>query len=306
MIYSIIIPVYNSTNSLIQLVDRIEKVFNNEIGEDYEIVFVDDHSPNPETWPVLEKLSKNNKKVKSIQLTRNFGQQAATLCGMENSKGEYVVTMDDDLQHLPEEIIKLIDHKEHDIVIGSMQNKKHSMFKRVTSRIKGWFDYVIIGKPKHIRLSPFRLIKRNVVSGMLQIKTPKPFIPALMFYVTKDIYNVKVNHSARLEGKSNYSFFRMVSLFSNLLINNSSLLLRILGVLGILISFASFSYGAFILIKKLIYNESPVGWTSVIVTVLMLGGMILFSIGVIGEYLIRIISGIESKPTFLIKEIRND
>lgn len=304
--YSVVVPVYNSTDSVVELVNRISHVFKSDIKEEFEIILVDDKSPNSKTWQTLVKLANTFTYVRVVQLTRNFGQQCATLCGMEVSKGKYIITMDDDLQHAPEDIPKLILHQEHDVVIAQMVSKKHSYFIKLTSRIKGWFDYILIGKPKDIQLSPFRLIKRTIALGMLKIKTTKPFIPALMFYVSKDVYSVKTEHHSRTEGKSNYSFRKRVSLFSNLLINNSSFLLRMLGMVGVLIASLSFGFGVFIIIEKLIYNQSPLGWTSVIVAVLFLGGMSLFGIGVIGEYLIRIISGVEHKPTYIIREIVNE
>lgn len=304
-LYSIVVPVYNTAQSVVELVERVNRVFSDSIKEEFEIILVDDCSPRKETWPSLVALADKYEFVRVIQLMRNFGQQSATMCGFEYSRGKFIITMDDDLQHRPEDIPLLVENKEHDIVVAQMMNKKHSVFKKITSRIKGWFDRILIGKPRNVQLSSFRLINRSVIAGMLKIRTSNPFIPALMFYVSKDVIGVNVEHDVRKEGSSNYTFRRMVRLFSNLIINNSSFLLRALGLFGIVISSLSFAFGIFFMIRKAVADIAPLGWTSVMVAVLFFGGILLFAIGIIGEYLIRIISGTEQKPTYVVRQTRN-
>lgn len=300
--YSIVIPVYNSQASLITLAERIDKVFTEQVNEPYELIFVDDASPNPNTWPTLQALARENV-VKVIRFTRNFGQQPATICGLQMARGKYMLTMDDDLQHAPEDIPLLLSEKHHDVVIGELKQKKHSVFKKVASLLKSKFDEIILKKPKNLKLSSFRLMNRMTVDGMMRlINTPYPFIPAMMFYVTKDVVGVKVQHFAREEGRSGYSFGRMIKLFNNLLINNSSLLLRLIGNLGLTISFLSFLMAGFFLYKKLFFDIDTVGWTSLIVSLMLIGGLILFSLGVIGEYLIRIINTVERRPVYIKRE----
>ena len=300
--YSIIIPVFNSEKSIFLLSEKIHKVFL-KIKENYEIIFIDDKSENKKTWPALEKTAQKNKNVKIIQLTRNFGQQAATLCGIEAAVGEYIITMDDDLQHSPEDIPLLIQEKhDYDIVIGRFIKKKHHIFKRIASRIKQYFDYKLIGKPAHIQLSSFRLFNQKTAKAMLNINTSYPFIPALMFYITKSVVNVDISHYARFEGKTGYSLRKMLKVFSNLIINNSSLMLRFIGYMGIFISMLSFIFGTALIVQKMIYETRVAGWTSMMVLLLFLGGILLFTLGIIGEYLIRIISGIEKRPSYFIRK----
>lgn len=300
--YSVIIPVYNSVETLEQLAIRIKQVFSN-LHLDYEIIMVEDCSPNKNTWQTLRYLAEIDPNVTAIRLSRNFGQQSATLCGFKESTGDYIITMDDDLQHNPEDIPYLLEESQHDIVIGEFLQKKASIFRRITSHLKGYFDTLLIGKPKHIRLSPFRMINRATVNGMLSIKSSNPFIPALMFYVSKDVVGVPIEHRHRREGKSNYTIWRMLGVFNNLIIGNSSFLLKVIGYLGMGIAFFSIIYAVFIFAGQL-RNPSPIpGWTSVIVSVLFVGGLLLFSVGIIGEYLIRIITGVESRPSYIIREI---
>jgi len=306
MKYSVVIPVYNTTHSLKELVARIEKVFMDEIKDSYEIIFIDDCSTNTETWPTLVELKRNHPQVNVIQLMRNFGKAGAVLCGLNQASGKYTITMDDDLQHRPEDIVHLIDNEEHDVVIGTFAQKKHSWFKKIGSNIVNWFDYKLLGKPKHIRNSPFKLINSGVVEAMKAIKTPYPFISGLIFYTTKDIIMTEVSHDSRKFEKSNFSFRKRMKQFSNLLINNSSFLLQVIASIGIIMSFISFLLGFYYVIKKVTVGTAVSGWTSMIVILLIIGGLMLFSIGVVGEYLIRIINGVEHKPPYVIRKILTD
>lgn len=305
VMYSIVVPVYNSAESLKGIVDRVEEVFTQQVKEPYEIIFVDDGSPNPQTWQTLSELSTTRNHVKAIRLMRNFGQQASTICGLREAKGEHIFTLDDDLQHDPYDMPAFIEHKDHDIVIAQFRQKQHTLAKRFFSKFKSKFDEVILGKPKHIQLSPYRLINRVTIDGMLSLtKTPYPFIPAMMFYVTKDVVGVNVEHHARAEGSTGYNYFKMLKLFSNLLINNSSLLLRLIGNLGLIISFCSFLVAGIYVYRKLFLDINALGWTSLFVALLFIGGLLLFSVGIMGEYLIRIIQGIDQKPNYLIREVK--
>jgi len=297
---SIVIPVYRST-VLEELATRIHAVLSGLPETDYEVIFVDDASPDPQVWAVLEEISRRSGRVRAIQLTRNFGQQPATLCGLAEARGDFVITMDDDLQHAPEDIPKLLSLTAWDIVIGQLDRKHHNLFRRLTSRVKGYFDRIILGKPKGIQMSAFRMLSRTVVDGVLSIRTPHPFLPALMFHVSQNVTGVRISHSSRREGRSGYTFWKLIRLFSNLLINNSSLVLRLVGNLGVLFAGISFLMAGVVVYRKLAHGVSVRGWASLLATELLLGGLLLFSVGIIGEYLIRIIESSEGKPTYFIR-----
>jgi dolichol-phosphate mannosyltransferase/undecaprenyl-phosphate 4-deoxy-4-formamido-L-arabinose transferase len=299
MLISIVIPVYDS-RVLEEIAERIEAVFA-KLPEEHEIIFVDDFSPNPDVWPALVRITQKNRSVKAVQLTRNFGQHAATLCGLEESRGDYVITMDDDLQHSPEDIPRLLDLRDHDVVIAQLKNKQHSLFKRVTSRIKGLFDQIIIGKPGNINLSSFRMLSRVVVDGMLAAHSSHPFIPALIFHISKDVVGVEVEHHKRKAGRSGYNFVKLFRLFNDLIINNSSLVLRLVGHLGILFACISFIMVLVVMYKKLALGIQIQGWASLFAAIMLVGGLLLFGLGVVGEYLIRIIESSETRPSFFIR-----
>lgn len=299
MLVSIVVPVYNAP-ALEALVDRIEEAVSRAAVE-YEIILVDDCSTDAAIWPALERLACDRERVRAVQLTRNFGQQAATLCGLREARGDVVITMDDDLQHDPDDIPMLLAHAHRDIVIGQFARRQHHPMRRVASRLKARFDEIVIGKPKGLQLSSFRLLSRTVVDGVLSIRTPNPFIPALMFHVSKDVAAVPVTHSRRAAGRSGYTVRKLFRLFSNLIINNSSLLLRTAAGAGMVLAVVSFGLAAIATYRKLAYGVSVQGWTSLFAGIMLVGGLLLVSVGIIGEYLIRIIETSEAKPTYFVR-----
>lgn len=295
---SVVIPVYNS-GVIEELADRIDNVFGG-LGVPHEIVFVDDASPDARVWPMLERLASERRHVRALQLSRNFGQQAATLCGLREARGDVAITMDDDLQHDPADIpLMLAEH--HDIVIAQFARKEHHLFRRMASSAKAVFDRVIIGTPNGLQLSSFRLLSRTVVDGVLSMRTPHPFLPALMFHVSRDVTGVPARHSRRASGRSGYTLRKLFSMFSNLVINNSSILLRVAAAAGILFACISFALVAIVVYRKLAHDINVQGWASLFAATMLMGGLLLVSVGIIGEYLIRIIENSEAKPTYFVR-----
>lgn len=299
MLISIVIPVYNSSR-LDEITRRIDAVFAN-LSEEHEIIFVDDFSTSVDVWATLTRLAAEHQSVRAIQLTRNFGQHEATLCGLKESRGDLVITMDDDLQHSPEEIPRFLALKDFDIVLAQLKNKQHSLFKRLVSRIKGIFDQIIIDKPKGVLLSSYRMLSRMVVDGMLSINTPHPFIPSLIFHVSHNVTGLEVEHHERQGARSGYTFWKLFRVFTNLVINNSSLVLRLVGYLGIVLAGISFLMALLTIYMRLMHEIAIIGWASLFAALLLIGGLLLFSMGLMGEYLIRIIETSEAKPTFFVR-----
>lgn len=303
MFISIVIPVYKSSASLFELADRMRTVFEGSKDNEYEIIFVNDSPSWSETCDALTTLAKNDPRIVAIELTKNFGQQPATLCGMAHASGDYIITMDDDLQHAPEDIPLLLASFTHDAVIARFLVRRHSVFKRVASQIKGHFDEIVLGKPSSITMSSFRLVNSNIAKCMLARNTPYPFIPALLFEVTDDVVNVDVNHYSRPYGKSNYNLWRMFRIFSNLLISNSSLLLRSVGYIGFGVASLAFLYALVIVFRGLFQDIPVTGWASTFTAILFFGGMILLTLGIVGEYLVRIIATTEHRATYFVRSI---
>lgn len=299
---SVVVPVFNSSVTLGQLVQRIDAVFAELREFDHEIILIDDASSRPETWPTLQQLASSHEHVRAVQLMRNFGQTPATFCGMTLARGHYIVTMDDDLQHAPEDIPLLLAERHHDVVFAQFGELQHSLPKRMLSRLKNAILTVLIDKPKGLQLTSFRLFGRELAQAMLSVVTsPQTTLPPLLFFMTRDVATVQVQHNARAEGTSNYGLGQILRLTRNLLFNETVLLLRLMGQLGFTIASLSFLSGIVVLASKILVGTEVAGWASLMIVLLTVGGLILFCLGIIGQYLARLISGVEGRPAFVVR-----
>jgi glycosyltransferase involved in cell wall biosynthesis len=301
-LFSIVVPVFNATTTLDQLVQRIEAVFAGLPQFDHEIVFVDDASVRPETWPILQRIALEHDNVRAVQLMRNFGQTPATICGMRLTRGHYIITLDDDLQHAPEDIPLLIAEREHDVVFAQFRKLRHSLPKRLLSSMKNRILSFLIDKPRGLQLTSFRLMRRELVRAMLSVvASPQATLPPLLFFMTRDVATVQVQHNPRFEGESNYTLSRVLKMARDLVLNETVLLLRLMGRLGFGIAFLSLLGGIAVLASKVFLSTAVVGWASIMIVLLVVGGLILFCLGIIGEYLARLISGVEGRPAFVVR-----
>lgn len=213
---SVVVPVYNSESSLEHFYKALSKELM-KICDDYEIIMVDDGSLD-NSYEQMEVLHTIDSRVKIIKLDGNFGQQNALMCGFHYSTGEYIVTLDDDLQHPPEEIHKLYKKIEegYDVVYGIPIIKQHSVYRKMGSKMTDYLFNKICLKPKNIKISSFRIIRKNIISEIIKDKTSFVYISAITFKNTKNISNVEVNHNVRKYGKSNYDFYKLLKLFIKL------------------------------------------------------------------------------------------
>ncbi len=302
--YSVVIPVFNSEKIVATTVKGLLDV-REKYGLDLEIILVNDGSQD-NSWEVIRDLAEKYRKVTAINLLKNFGQHNAVLCGFAYSSGDYVITMDDDMQNPPEEIIKLInavEQNDYDLVFGKFKRKRHSFVRRMGTKIVNYLNRKIFGKPKDIVLSNFRIIKRRVVELVLQHDTPYPYIPGLLLMYSSDIANVEVEHKPRLVGKSNYNISRILALVSRILINYSSFPLKVLSFSGLIISLMAFLIGLFYLLKALFKGISVPGWTTLVVLLSFFSGFIIGLLGLIGEYLARILEQISHKKSYVVKQV---
>lgn len=304
--YSIVIPVFNSGKTLDELINRLLSSFS-KITQNYEIILIDDCSLD-NSWSVLKELRKKNDKIKIIHLQKNFGQHNAILCGLNFAKGAYVITMDDDLQNPPEEIPKLINkiNEGFSVVYGKYTVKHHSRIENFFSNRFQMFVHYILDIPNTIFISSFTIFTADVVKNMTTIKSTYVLLPALVTrsITPNKIANVDVIHNPRKEGKSNYNIRKYLSISLNLLINYSVLPLLFVGIFGVLISMISMCYGIYIIGRYLMDStNSLMGWNSLMVALTFLGGMILFSIAIIGEYLRRILTEVSYGQQYVIREM---
>jgi glycosyltransferase involved in cell wall biosynthesis len=300
--YSVVVPVYESADSVVSLVQRTVVVFETLVRQPYEIILVDDGSQATRTWPTLLHIARERPGVvRAFRLMRNYGKSSAILCGLKQARGQWIITIDDDLQQRPEDIPQLILHESHDVVVANFAQRHHSRFVVATSWIKSQFDRLILQLP--CRMSPLKLIRASVVQAMLLLQTNRPFIPAMLAHVTTDIYPVVVPHAASSHGRSRYNLLRRLRQMSDLLIGNSNLLLRCVGGIGGVLAGWGVIYAVYVVFRRLFGTLQEPGWATLVAINLVFGGLTLITLGVIGEYLIRILDHSTGKPPYHIREI---
>ena len=301
--YSVVIPVYNSEALLPELHHRLTKVMES-IGEHYEIIFVEDCGPD-NSWMVLKKIAATDSRVTVIKLMRNFGQGSATLCGISESRGSYIITLDDDLQHPPEELPKLIsllkDDCDLDVVMGVPLIKHHSLIRRLGSRLINQINSILLDKDPELRFTSFRVFRRSVADGLLSRKTIYPALGPLIVSVTRRISNVIIQHDQRKEGSSGYTFSKIVRQTLSNFIGYSMFPLRLLAVLGIIGIFACLFLSIFFFARYLKGGIGVPGWTTIILILITISGFNFFAYAILGEYVIRILQMVEFTPQYLIR-----
>lgn len=302
--YSIVIPVYNSSRSIETVCRGIQDLFKIQ-NQSYEIILVDDASQD-ESWQVLQRLHAKDTNIKIIRLMRNFGQQNALLCGFKQARGEFVITMDDDLQHPPEEIPKLMTKIEegHDVVIGALISKQDNTTKKIGRRLVDWINRSVFNKPKDLKLSSFRILRQAVVKAIGQIHTPYPYLTGMIFSVTRNVASVDVIHRPRQHGQSNYNLKKLIALAFNLLIHYSALPLRLITFVGVTVAAGSFLLGLYFIFKKMFVGQVVPGWTTLVVLLSFFNGLLMVALSVLGEYLVRLLGEVSNRPQYVIREMK--
>ncbi len=303
MKYSVVIPVFNSHAIVGETVDRTVAFFERE-GLDYELLLVNDASRDG-SWEVIRGKAQANPKVIAIDLLRNSGQHSANYCGFQQATGDYVVTMDDDLQNPPEEIIHLISKaaEGHDLVMGRFKQKRHSPYRRWGSWAISTINRRIFHQPRDLIVSNFRLIRRDVVDRILTFRTNYPYITGLVLMFASHPANTLVEHHDRSVGHSNYNLLRIAKLVMRILFNYSSFPLRLVATIGILISLGSFLLGSFYVLRNMFGDTSVPGWTSLVVLLSFFNGVTLLILGMLGEYLIRLIHQTSTGTSYHIRAV---
>jgi len=302
--YSVVIPVFKSAESLTELYDRLTRVLK-EISPRYEIIFVDDASPD-DAWKIMQQLRSKDNHVKIIQHTRNFGQHKAILCGFSYAKGDFVITMDDDLQHPPEEIPRLIEairnNEEIDAVFASYESKQHSWFRNLGANVINAITSFVFIKNKDLKLTSFRIIRRPIVKELENVHYHNPRVGQLLLRITHRITNVQVKHHPRKIGQSSYSLNRLVSDSLDNILSNSSLPLQIVSYIGFGSSLLSVVLSLYYFYKYLFIGITVPGWTTIILLLLFFFGILFFSLGIVGEYLIRILREVQGSPKSIVRK----
>lgn len=303
---SVVIPAYGSELTLGELVRQLEVVLSAapQVMGRYEIILVCDQSPDG-TWGVIKQLAATRPKVSGILLRMNAGQHNALMAGFARASGDIVVTMDDDLQHSPDDIPQLLDKiaEGHDVVYARFKNRNHAAWKVAGSKFNNRIAAYLMDKPADLYLSPFRAFKSAICKDILTYSGPYVYVDGLILSFTRNIASVEVNHFERFAGRSLYGFRKSISLWLKMATSFSLIPLRLTSLLGVVVSGLGFLFAFLLIVQKLTIDVMPVGWASLIVAVLVIGGVQLLALGVIGEYLGRVLLTINSRPQYVIGEM---
>jgi glycosyltransferase involved in cell wall biosynthesis len=302
---SVVIPCYGGALALPELLRRLDAALN-ALDASSEIILIDDCSPDGLALVAQRELPRYPR-VRYIELMFNTGQFRALMCGLAHTRARYIVTMDDDLQHPPEELGKLYGHLRDnphlDAVFGAYERKQHSSSRNLGSWLLRMVNTWIFHKPPGLAMSSFRCLRRELVDALLANQTRYPVIGPLILSSTKRIENVTVRHDRRRFGKSNYSFTRLVRTTLDNILSFSSLPLQVISIAGVCISFLSFTIGGGYAIAHFVRGGGVPGWTSLFLAVNFYAGLGLLSVGIAGEYLVRIIGESRGQPLYVVRRI---
>ncbi|MDE7224670.1 MAG: glycosyltransferase family 2 protein [Acetatifactor sp.] len=300
---SFVIPCYRSEHTVEHVVAEIQETMKDMRQYEYEIVLVNDCSPDG-TLAVIRRLCEKEPQIKGISFARNFGQHAALMAGLRQSQGDYVVCLDDDGQTPANEAGKLLDKLEegYDAVYASYNHKQHSAFRNLGSKVNELMTRIMLEKPGNLYISSYFAVRRFVVEDMIRYENSYPYVIGLVLRATKNITNVEVQHREREEGTSGYTLKKLLGLWFNGFTAFSVKPLRIATSVGCLSAAAGFLYGLYTIVKRLLNPAVPIGFSSIMAAIVFFGGMIMIMLGLIGEYIGRIYISLNNSPQYVIRE----
>ncbi len=302
---SVVIPVYGCKTSLIELYLRLRKRLK-QINEDFEIILINDASPD-NAWETIIELSQKDKKVKGINLSRNFGQHYAITAGLDYCSGDWVVVMDCDLQDQPEEIVKLYDKamEGYDIVVAQRERRHDSFFKKTFSNFFYKLLFYFTNVEQDSSIANFGIYNKKVISNLLTMGDKIRFFPTMIKWLGFKNTKIKIIHADRKFGKTSYSFRKLINLAIDTILSFSDKPLRLTIKLGFFIVFSSILFTIYTIYKYLSGQIVELGWTSLIISIWLLSGIIIFTIGIASIYIGKIFNNVKNRPLYIIKEMKN-
>lgn len=299
---SYIVPVYNGSKMVERLHERLVPIARS-LGK-YEIIFVDDGSSDG-SFAALKELQLKDPSICAVQLSRNFGQHNSTLAGLSCAQGDIIVTLDQDLQNPPEEIPRLLQKLSEgfDVVYGLPEARAHNFFRNITSDFSKWISAKILSTAAQGNFSSFRVLRKWVVDEILKYRSSYTYIDGLISWTTRNVGGVIVRND-KSEYESHYTVLRLVNHGLNLLVNFSIRPLQVASLIGVFSALLGLVGAAVVIAEKILCGVPVQGWTSLMVVVLVIGGMQMAFLGLIGEYTGRILMNSNSSPKFIVREIR--
>ncbi len=301
---SFVIPCYRSEKTISAVVEEIRNKMKELSKYSYEVILVNDCSPD-NTFETIKSIAKEFDNVIAIDLAKNFGQHSAIMAGFSKVSGNIIVCLDDDGQTPANEVDKLLVKIEegYDVVYAEYGNKQHSAFRNWGSNLNKKMTEILLGKPKELFISSYFAATRMIVEEIKRYNNPYPYLAGLVLRTTKSVCNVSVTHRQRMEGESGYSLRKLIGLWVNGFTAFSVLPLRMATYSGMLVALIGFIFAIWTVVHKIISPEVAVGWSSTFSVILVIGGMILFVLGMIGEYIGRIYISLNNSPQYVIREI---
>jgi glycosyltransferase involved in cell wall biosynthesis len=303
---SIVIPVYRGATTIGRLVDALSAL-HPEGG--LEIVLVNDGSPDNSGEVCQELVRRSPVPLTYIEHARNYGEHNAVMTGLRHARGAYVITMDDDLQNPPEEVVRLYDHArlgQWDVVYTRYRIKQHAGWRNLGSRFANAIADHLLDKPKGLYLSSFRCMSALVVRSVTRYQGPYPYIDGLVMQVTQRIDSIEVQHVARIEGRSNYNLVRLVRLWLNLATSFSLAPLRLAIYAGIFMALLGAIGAGATIFEALFLHNTPSGWASTMTVILLVAGVQSMILGVLGEYVGRTFLSANGKPQGTVRSIERN
>ncbi len=303
---SFVIPCYGSQDSLADVVGEIKNVMSTRPACDYEIVLVNDCSPD-DVYGVIKTLAKESDNIKAINFSKNFGQHSALMAGYRFAQGDIIISVDDDGQIPIEDTFKLADKIEEgfDVVYANYPDSERGFFRNLGSKFNDMMAGFLLSKPKHVKITSFYAMKKFIAQEMIRYNNPYPYLGGLIFRATKNIAVVPVTLKPRTAGRSGYTLKKLISLWLNGFTAFSIKPLRIASIIGFLCALGGFVYLAYTIVNWMSSPDVPLGYSSTMAALLFIGGMIMLMLGMIGEYIGRMYISLNSAPQYLIKETIN-
>lgn len=306
MLVSVVIPCYRSEHSIRRVVEMVSDEFSCLPGYECDFFLVDDCSPDG-TYAEISRLAEEYPSVHGITLMRNFGQHNGIMCGLNHADGDLILGMDDDLQTHPSQIPVLIHKMEEgfDVVYGIYRASANGPIKNFTSWLNRWTAQKLLERPKDVETSNFWLITRAVRDQVVSYRNYNPYIQALFGCVTKRVGNVEIEHHEREEGSSGYTLGKLIKLWLSYF-NYTVVPLRAISCIGGASAFVGFVYAVYVIIKKIMVPDVPTGWSSIVCILLLFFGLILLTLGIIGEYIGNLVLPANGTPQFIVRETTDD
>lgn len=300
---SFVIPCYRSEKTVSMVVKEITETMREHTDYSYEVILVDDASPD-NVYSVIEQLCEEDKEhLKGIQFSKNFGQHAALMAGYRQTEGDIIISLDDDGQTPVFEVFNLIKEldKGYDVVYASYEKIKQSGFRILGSKVNKKMMEIMVGKPKNIDANSFFVAKRFIIDEVLRYDNSYPYLGGLIFRTTKNVGSVVVQQRERQDGTSGYSFKKLLSLWVNGFTAFSTKPLQVASIVGVVFAIIGFVMGIVTLVNKFVNPLVPMGYSTIVSLLLIIGGIIMLILGMIGEYIGRIYLSLNKSPQYVVK-----